>query len=212
MSRNTFAAATAALLSLGGSHVLGQSRPGVPMRIVLLVDSSAAATPMISHFRTALSTFLESLPGDPEIMIVSTGSQPRIRVAPTSDRAPLRSEAARFATDGGGNALLDALLESDRRFLKSEPKRRPIFVILTTDAASELGEARLNAYNAFVNDFVARGGRGHAIIVRGVRSGVNSQIAENLAQNTGGYCETVLIANAVPTIMKTLTEYVAAYQ
>jgi von Willebrand factor type A domain len=212
MPRRVYAALLSVVFLLAGPGVSGQYRPGVPMRIVLLVDSSSAVAPMVSHFRMGLDTFLEGLPGDPEIMIVTTGSQLRVRVPPTSDRTRLRSAASGFTADGGGNVLLDALLESDRRFLKSAPERRPIFVILTTDAANALGEPRLNAYNDFIEDFMGRGGRGHAIIVRGVRSGLNSQIAENLAQNTGGYCETILIANAIPTLMKTLTEYVAADQ
>jgi hypothetical protein len=37
-------------------------------------------------------------------------------------------------------------------------------------------------------------------------------VAENLTQNTGGFFETVNISTAVPKMMRTLAEYVAADQ
>ena len=182
------------------------------MRIVVIVDSSSAVANMIPLFRAGLNDFLDAVPGDPEIAIISTGGQLRIRVAPTNDRAKLHAVANGFTSDGGANALLDTLLEADKRLLRSAPDRRPVFVILTTDQGATLGEPRVQAYNVFLNDFLARGGRAHAVIVRGVNSGVTSRIVENLTDNTGGFFEAVGLANPVPKMMKTLAGYVAADQ
>jgi hypothetical protein len=133
-------------------------------------------------------------------------------VPPTTDRVKLLAAASSFSSDGGGNSLIDTLIEADRRFLKSAPDRRSVFVILTTDSGANPGDVRIDAYNRFADDFQARRGRAHALVIRGVNSGIVTQVAENLANNTGGYCEMVNLPTAVPKMMRTLAEYVAADQ
>jgi len=202
-----------AVLVLAGPVLVAQMRPGGQMRIVLLVDSSATITPMITDFRAGLAAFLDALPGDPEIAVISTGSQMRVRVQPTTDRVKLRAAASSFSSDGGGNSLLDSLLEADQRLLKNV-ERRSVFVILTSDGGGvgTVTPARINVYNKFVDDFIARGGRAHAVVVGSVNRGVTTQIAQNLARNTGGFYESIVIGNAIPKLMITMAEYVAADQ
>jgi hypothetical protein len=182
------------------------------MRIVLLVDSSTAVASMLTPFRAGLNGFLDDLQGDPEVAIISTGGQLRVRIPPTTDRDKLHSSAARFASDGGGNSFVDTMLEADKRFLKSAPEKRPVFVVLITDSGESRGSERIDDYNKFANDFRTRGGRAHVIVVRGTNTGMVTQIAENLARNTGGFFETVAIANAVPRTMKALVERLGADQ
>lgn len=201
-----------AVFVLIGSPAFAQWTPGAQMRIVLLVDSSSAISPVLTEFRAGLNAFLEALPGEPEIAIISTGGQLRIRMEPTSDRMKLRAAATSFSSDGGANMLLDAMIEADRRFLKSAADRRPVFVILTTDAAATVGGTRYDMYNRFLDDFLMRGGRAHAIVVAGLNRGATTQIADNLVHNTDGFYEIVAIANAVPKLMTTLAAYVAADQ
>jgi len=189
-----------------------QWRPGGVMRIVLLVDSSSSVSNMITSMRSGLNLFLDGLPGEAEITFISTGGQLRVRVPPTKDRTVLRDAINRFASDGGANSFVDTLLESDQRFLRTAPERRPVFVILTTDVGFGVAEVRIDAYNKFAKDFIARGGRAHAIVIRGLNSGSTTTVAENLAHNTGGYFETINVASAIPKTMSMLTNYVAADQ
>src|SRR6478735_1248760 len=83
-----------------------------PIRVVLLVDSSTNMSTMITNFRAGLTAFLEAIPDDVEVALISTGGQLRVRVPPTTDRQRLLEAAGRFASDGGANSLLDTLLES----------------------------------------------------------------------------------------------------
>ena len=202
-----------AVLVLAGPALAAQIRPGGQLQIVLLVDSSSTIAPMITDFRAGLAAFLDTLPGDPEIALISTGSQMRVRVQPTTDRVKLRAAASSFSSDGGGNSLLDSLLEADQRLLKNV-ERRSVFVILTSDGGGvgTVTPARINVYNKFVDDFIARGGRAHAVVVGSVNRGVTTQIAQNLARNTGGFYESIVIGNAIPKLMITMAEYVAADQ
>ncbi len=203
-----------AVLVLTGPALVAQIRPSGQMRIVLLVDSSSTIAPMITDFRAGLAAFLDTLPGDPEIALISTGSQMRVRVQPTTDRVKLRAAASSFSSDGGGNSLLDSLLEADQRFLKNVAERRSVFVILTSDSGGSgtVTPARVNVYNKWVDDFIARSGRAHAVVVGSVNRGVTTQIAQNLARNTGGFYESIVIGNAIPKLMITMAEYVAADQ
>ena len=203
-----------AVLVLAGPALAAQIRPGGQLQIVLLVDSSSTIAPMITDFRAGLAAFLDALPGDPEIAVISTGSQMRVRVQPTTDRVKLRAAASSFSSDGGGNSLLDSLLEADQRVLKNVAERRSVFVILTSDSGGSgtVTPARINVYNKWVDDFIARGGRAHAIVVGSVNRGVTTQIAQNLARNTGGFYESIVIGNAIPKLMITMAEYVAADQ
>lgn len=206
------AAAMALLLVLGATVAAAQIIPGSQMRIILMVDSSSTIVPMITDFRAGLVAFLDALPGEPEVAVISTGSQMRVRVEPTTDRSRLRAAATSWASDGGGNSLLDTILETDRRMLKHVLDRRSVFVILTTDSGGNgtVTPARVNVYNRFVDDFIARGGRAHAVVVGSVNRGVTTQIAENLVRNTGGFYNSIVIANAIPKLMTTMAEYVAA--
>jgi hypothetical protein len=212
MTRATVVAGVLTALLVGGGRGSAQWRPGGQMRIVLLVDSSSAVAPMLTPFRAGLNGFLDDLQGEPEVTIISTGGQLRVRIPPTTDREQLHLSASRFASDGGANSFVDTMLEADRRFLKSAPEKRPVFVVLITDSGDSRGGERVDEYNRFANDFRARGGRAHAIVVKGTNSGMATQIAENLANNTGGFFETVAIANAVPRTMKALVERLTADQ
>jgi hypothetical protein len=175
-----------------------------PMRIVMIVDSSSAMAQHLTHVRAGLNAFFEALLGDPELVMISTGGQLRVRVPPTSEREQLKAAAAGFAHDGGGNAFVDTLLEADTRFLKIAPTRWPVYVMLLTDAGESRGQVPVEQFNRFVDDFVARGGNAHAIILKGNSSGIISDFAQNLAENADGTFETMNTANALPQKMTAL--------
>lgn len=205
----TFALVVAAAASSGSA----QWRPGGVMRIVLLVDSSGSTASMITPMRQALNAFVDELPGEPEVAFVTTGGQLRVRVAPTTDRQKLRESVNLYASDGGANAFIDSLLESDDRFLKKAYDFRSVFVIVTSDAGTSISEPRIDAYNRFAQTFVDRGGRAHAIVIRpNVNSGATTLVAENLSRNTGGYYQSINVASGIPKAMSTLLTYLAADQ
>src|SRR5258708_5539090 len=86
MPKRICASALVAVLLIASSSPVGAQRGPGPVRIVLLVDSSTSVSTMVPQFRAGLNAFLDALPGDPEIALVSTGGQIRIRVPLTTDR------------------------------------------------------------------------------------------------------------------------------
>jgi hypothetical protein len=198
------------LVLLAGSLAQAQT-PGAtlpPTRIILLVDSSTGIQQHFQRVRTALTDFIDGLPAEVEIGLISTGGQMKIRVAPTADHTKVREAAAAFSPDGGSNAFLDALVEADQRFLKNAPDKRGVFVVISTDSETRT-EPRIDAYNKFVNDFRQRRGSAHVVMLRTGQMGLASQVFENLAQNTGGTVQVLALSNALPEEMKKIAARVA---
>jgi hypothetical protein len=177
-----------------------------PLRIVLLVDSSSEVSSMVNPFRAGLKAFLDAVPEGSEVAFITTGGQIRIRAQPTSDLEKLQKAAGSFAQDGGGNAFLDTLLESDQRFLKKATDRRPVFVILTTDNGAARGEPRVDDYNKFMKDFLQRRGQAYGVVVHTGGGGMSAttDFIENLTSNTGGTYEPINSTTAVPDKMKAI--------
>jgi hypothetical protein len=180
-----------------------------PMRIVLLVDSSTPVGPMMNNFRTALSAFIDELPEIEEVAFISSGGQIRVRTPPGTDRAKLRAEVARFASEGGANAFLDTMLEADKRFLKPATGQWPAFVIVTTDNGEGRREPNIDDYNKFMNDFLARGGIAHAVIVQGKQAGTVTDIVANLVDNVGGIRFTIVADSNLPARMREIANRLA---
>src|SRR5687767_4687158 len=177
-----------------------------PMRIVLMVDSSGPVAPMINTFKKALAVFVDTLPPQHEVAFISSGAQIRVRARPNDSRDKLRAEMARFASEGGANAFLDTLLEADTRFLKTAPVQWPAFVIVTTDNGENRKEPDVVAYNKFMNDFLARGGAAHAVILAGKQSGPVTDLVTNLVDNVGGFRQTLVADNSLPERLREIAE------
>ena len=61
------------------------------------------------------------------------------------------------------------------------------FVFVTTDNGEGTKEPNVNEYNKFMNDFLARGGAAHAVIVQAEVIGWVTDIVANLVDNIGGH-------------------------
>ena len=193
-----------------GREILRVTRANGPMRIALVVDSSDAVSALLNNVRAGLNTFLDVLPGEHEITLITTGGQIRIRQPLTVDRQKLKTAAGLFASDGGENSLIETMLEVDRRFLNGAPGQWPVLVIVTTDQGTPWVSD--NRFNRFVNDFLSRGGAAHAIVVHGdIRtSGIITEAVATVVEKTGGFYELMAISNLLPDKMKALAEHIDA--
>jgi hypothetical protein len=189
-------------------EILRATRASRPMRIALVVDSSAAISSFFTHFRAGLNTFLDELPGEHEITLITTGGQIGIRQPLTTDRQKLKTAAGLFVADGGQNSVIETIMEVDRRFLNGAPGQWPVLVIVTTAATA--GEPDRDRFNRFVNDFLSRGGTAHAIIVRGGAGGFTSEYVMHVVENSGGFYESIAITNLLTDKMKALAEHIDA--
>ena len=136
-----------------------------PMRIALFLDTSDAASPALTHMRAAAVGFLDALPPEDEVLIVTTGRQARVRVPPTTDRRKLKETAGGLVTDGAGTVLMDGLLEIDDRFFKKANDRWPVFVIFTSDGTESSAGGHEKEFNEWAVALGARGATVHAFVL-----------------------------------------------
>jgi hypothetical protein len=186
--------------------------PGtVPMRVVLLVDSSTSTQPMIAMFRKALDAFADQLPPQHEISFITSGSQIRVRTEPSTDRQKLKAQIGLLQSEGGANAFLETLIEADQRFLKpASGTRWPVIVILTTDIGEARREPDVPRYNRFMNDYLGRGGSAHAIIMQGRQFGPVTDLTQNFVQNMGGMYLSLIVDSGLPDRMRSIAERLAS--
>ena len=213
MTRRRLLLLAVVIASLAYHRPITAQTPAGNLRIVLLVDSGTATARMTTPLRAGLLAFLDDLPGDAEVAFITTGGQLQVRVKPTADRDEVRKAVEAFASTGGANAFAVSLIESYKRFLKPATDKRPVFVIVTTEAtAGNDNDVRVDDYNKFAQEFKQRDGRAHAIVIGGLARGVTSAVAENLCQNSGGRFERIADATAVTKILKDVAVRVSAGQ
>jgi len=195
----------------GVARVVTHAAPATdPMRIALFLDTSDAAAPALTHMRAAAVGFLDALPPEDEVLIVTTGRQARVRIQPTADRRKLKETAGGLFTDGAGTVLMDGLLEVDERFFKKADDRWPVFVIFTSDGTESSAAAHENAFNKWAVGLGARGATVHAFVFKGNKGGGTPDvIATTLTRNTGGRYDMMNTTNALPDKMKALAERLA---
>jgi hypothetical protein len=195
----------------GQPRVVSHAGPAKdPMRIALMVDTSDAAAPALTHMRTGVANFLDALPPEDEVILITTGRQARVRVPPTTDRRKLKETAAGLFTDGAGTVLMDGLLEIDDRFFKKADDRWPVFVIFTSDGTESSTGGREKEFLKWSPMLGARGFTVHAFVMKTPKgSGMPDIVVENLTKNTGGRYDVMNTTTALPDKMKALGEQLA---
>ena len=176
-----------------------------PMRIALLVDTSAATASAIARIRAAVSAFLDALPPEHEVLLVTTGRRTQVRVPPTTDRTRLKENAGGMLPELGPTALLDSLKAVDDRFMrKTSGDRLPVFVILTADGSENSHEVDQKGFNRWVDEITFRGVSVNAIVLKTSANGVPESIASGLAQVTHGHYASMGIAGNIAEAMAQL--------
>lgn len=175
-----------------------------PMRIALFVDTSDGTANAINSIRGGLTAFLDAIPADAEVMVVSTGRQVRVRLQPTTDRKKAQDLAKGLFSDGGATPLRDALLETDNRFFRKVEDRWPVFVIITGDSAESSAPANETQFNRWLNDLPARAISAHAFALKYRGGGVPDLVAQHVVQTAGGRFDFMNTANGLPDKLKAL--------
>ena len=80
----------------------------------------------------------------------------------------------------------------------------------SSDSGPTQWEPNHDRFNRFVNDFLLRGGTAHAIVMYGHADGITRNFVMNAVKNSGGYYESMAIANVLPDKLKALAEHIDA--
>jgi Mg-chelatase subunit ChlD len=181
-----------------------------PMRVALLLDTSEAAAPAISAIRSGAVAFIDALPAEDEIVLVSTGRRVQVRVQPTTDRKKLAAAANGLLSDGGPTPLADALLEVDERFMKKA--EHPAYVIVTGDGPDSSIRTDDKTFNSFLQRLREEQTPAHAVVLKYKGNGMAEAIASLVVRASGGRLESMSDGKALSEKMKALAELIAAAQ
>jgi VWFA-related protein len=179
-----------------------------PMRLVLLIDTSRSMQPSIEDLRRGILAFVDGIPPQHEIALVTIGDTPVVRSAPTIDHAALK-ELAKKITTRGATVLIESVGEMYDRFVRHADDRWSMFIIVTGDGveSSEGIDAEkftANAYDMQRKDVVV-----HAIVVSVMGQGRQVQVSRALVDATGGHYDAITAANALPEKLADLAKAIA---
>ena len=112
--RKTLLAAALALgcVAPAGAAAQEGAQAGDPMRIVIMVDNSQTPLEPLPQIRRGLQQFVNALPPNHELMLVTTGGTMNLRVQPTRDYLEVyKSIGEIHFMRSTGNALVGSIQE-----------------------------------------------------------------------------------------------------
>ena len=136
-----------------------------PARIVLMVDASEAIRQPIGQIRTAITTLLEAIDAQHEMMFVTIAGTPQVRVQPTTDRSALIKVAGNLFGTSGANTMHRHIDDIFHRFGQTTDYR-PIFVVITAEGFESTQDINPQQIQHVTDHFVSRGGLLHGIKLR----------------------------------------------
>ncbi len=179
------------------------------MRVALMVDTSAATSSSITLIREGVVAFLEALPPEHEVLLVSTGRRTQVRVQPTTDRKKLTDSARGLSNDNGPTPLIDGLLEVDGRFFRKATGQWCVFVIITGDGSESSTGTDEQAFNKWLTEVTKRGVSASAVVLKSSGTGLPEIVASTLVKATGGHYNVMSNGSTLPDVMKQLANELA---
>ncbi len=181
-----------------------------PVRIVFVVDSTDAIRQPIGTVRKALTTFIEAIDLEIEMMLVTVAGTPHVRVRPTLERHLLVKSVDGIFGTNGSNVMHRIIDDLFHRFAQTTG-HRPIFVVLTTEGFESTQNINPQEIKHLTDHFLTRGGTLHAVRLlvstndQSVRSGTMTDLPVSLiiGRDTGG-AYTNISPNGLLEVLKRL--------
>ena len=152
-----------AMSVVGQSGVSAERSGGVQpaKRLAVLVDTSQAMVPHVSHLRAALRGFVREMQPTHEIAVIEFGERPTVLTDYTSDPVRLQSGVGRlFARNGAGAYVLDAIVETSKG-LRNREGTHPSIVVITAEGP----EFSDRYHRAVVDELESTGATLHAFVL-----------------------------------------------
>lgn len=182
-----------------------------PTEIVLLVDDSQAAAPVLRDLREALNSFTEAvtaLDPAPAVRLTTFGDRPTVLVDFNPSFSAISRGIDRIAPRAGAGATLLEAIDETSGALRRREAERPVIVAFVSEAGPEFGNLRhddiaraLQAANASLWTVVLtqRGGGGTSDPER-----ERDMVIGDVTRQSGGRTETVLASQNLLDAFATL--------
>jgi hypothetical protein len=133
-----------------------------PVRLVLVVDSTDGIRQPVGLVRAALTTFVNSVDPQLEMMLVTVAGTPQVRVRPTVERQSIIKSVATIFGTSGANTMYRVIDDLFHRFAQTT-SHRPVFVVLTTEGFESTQNINPQQITHITDHFLSRGGTLHAV-------------------------------------------------
>jgi hypothetical protein len=197
----------------------------VPVKVTIAVDNGLESADAIAHYRVGLKGFIEALPPDVEVTLITTAPQPRTVVKPTTDRMQILRGINGFAPESSRPRFSDAVVEFSQRLQKEAKDKKiapyvPILVMVST-VAIETRSYEPDDIEKAVKYLVTRHAKVNAVLAS-TRAGTialpdtdvtqQANVALPTTKATGGRFETLALANKLDTLLPDWGRDLAALQ
>ena len=199
MGKTLLAAAFAFACAAPAGAAQEGAQPGDPMRIVILVDNSQTPLEPLPQIRRGLQQFVNALPPNHELMLVTTGGAMNIRVQPTRDYVEIQEAVGEINfMRSSGNALIGSIQEVYDRYLRTVERRFPMIVIVSTDGADFSQRVTDKTVNEMLQGLTKSGVLVNAVLLTSTGTSLIRNITLEMIKRTGGAYESATIATALP--------------
>jgi hypothetical protein len=180
-------------------------QPGDPMRIAILVDNSQTPLEPLPQIRRGLQQFVNALPANHELMLVTTGGSMNVRVQPTRDYLEVQEAIGEINfLRSMGNALIGSVQEVYDRYLRTAERRFPMIVIVSTDGQDMSQRVTDKPVNEMLQGLAKTGVLVNAVLLTSTGSSLIRSVTLEMIKRTGGAYESATIATALPARMKVM--------
>ena len=133
-----------------------------PVRVTVFVDNGDGSQNALQHMREGLKLFVDAIPEEVEVALLTIGSQPRWVTRHTVDREELERGIDLITPDAGAaSRFMDALIEEAGRLNDDEERQYfPVIVMVASDGP-EGSTSQQQAYDEMVERMVAASATGH---------------------------------------------------
>ena len=183
------------------------AQPGDPMRIAIIVDNGQTPLEPLPQIRRGLQQFVNALPPNHELMLVTTGGQMNVRVQPTRDYLEIQEAVGEINyMRSAGNALIGSVQEVYDRYLRTVERRFPMIVIVSTDGQDMSQRVTDKSVNEMLQGLKKTGVLVNAVLLTSTGTSLIRNVTLEMIKRTGGVYESATIATALPARLKVMAD------
>lgn len=179
-----------------------------PTRLTVMIDNGPATTRELANLRTAFKAFINAVPGDMSIELLTLAPQPRWLERATTDHAKLLQAVDRIAPDSGAALFFDALVEAGNRIDKDKDKDYfPVIMMLASDFGRN-SSAMDREYEKLQKQIIQRAVTVHFIQfhsggerVGGVAGALQTEVGLAVTRLSGGRYENIAASTRLITLL-----------
>jgi len=182
----------------------------LPVRVTVFIDNGGSAASALQHMREGLKGFVDAMPEDVEVALLTVGGQPRWITRHTFDRAELTRGLGLVVPVGAVARYLDAWAEEADRLTDDEEREYlPIVVMLASDGP-EGSTVTQGRYAGMAQQMIEASATLHTwLFTRGNVDAPQVQVGTEMADLTRGSYRPLAVSSAFVTLLPELGRDIA---